>query len=133
MNWGTTKKNDAKKSQEKVTELHPPVTNSSSNSANTKATNTQIKQRAEDLESGMELLDLDFLLSLIENTEGTDKNDIIMRKLCFNEVLRRDQQNEIDSFALKTYAMNEANLYGKNIQCEAMKELAVRTEHGAKG
>ena len=133
MNWGTTKKNEPKKSQEKVAELHPPVTNISTNSGQEKTMTTQVKQKAEDLESGMELLELDFLLSLIENTEGSDKNDIIMRKLCLSEVLRRNQQNEIDSYALKAYAMNEGNIYGKTIQCEVMKELSVRTEHGSKG
>jgi len=90
------------------------------------------KARGEDLESGMELLELDFLLSIIENTDGDDKYEVTMRKLCFKEALRRDQQNEIDSSAMKVYALNENNLYGKYIQCEAMKELSARTEQNIK-
>ena len=132
MSWGTIKKSDSKKAQDKVEQLHPSGSDSAENPAEEKKMTTQVKQRSEDLESGMELLELDFLLGLIENTGSDDKNDVIMRKLCFNEILRRGQQNEIDSYALKSYAMNEGNLYGKMIQCEAMKELAVRTEHNVK-
>jgi hypothetical protein len=80
-----------------------------------------------DLQSGMELLELDFLLSIVEDTEGNDKNDVIMRKLNFNEILRREKQDHIDSTALAVYTVNEGNLYGKTIQCEATKELVRRT------
>jgi len=86
-----------------------------------------------DLASGMEILELDFLLSVIENTEGDDKNDVTMRKLGFNELLRREQLDAIDSKALKAYAVNAGNLYGKNIQCEAMKKLTERTTRKSKG
>ena len=79
------------------------------------------------LAGGMDLLDMDFLLGVIESN-GTDKNDVAMRKLTFNEVLRRNQQNEIDSVSLSAYAVDERGLYGKDIQCAAMKELARRTE-----
>jgi hypothetical protein len=81
------------------------------------------------LAGGMEMLELDFLLGVIENTDGEDKNDVAMRKLSFNEALRRNQQNEIDSSALSVYSVDEKNLYGKDIQCAAMKELTQRTEH----
>ena len=81
------------------------------------------------LAGGMEMLELDFLLGVIEGTDGEDKNDVAMRKLSFNEVLRRNQQNEIDSSALMIYAVDEKNHYGKDIQCVAMKVLAGRTEH----
>jgi len=54
---------------------------------------------------------------------------VTMRKLNFNELLRRDQLNEANSSALKVYAINQGNLYGKDIQCEAMKELTERTAH----
>jgi hypothetical protein len=131
MNWGTTKKTDVKKAQDKITELHPSGGDSSFNSVEEKAAG-QARARQEDLESGMELLELDFLLGIIENAEGDDKNDVTMRKLCFNEVMRRQQQNEIDSLALKVYSINENNLYGKTIQCEAMRELSLRTEHNVK-
>jgi hypothetical protein len=80
------------------------------------------------LGAGMDLLEMDFLLGVIENTEGEDKNDVAMRKLSFNEVLRRNQQSDIDSQSLSVYAVDEKNLYGKDIQCAAMKELTRRTE-----
>jgi hypothetical protein len=80
------------------------------------------------LAGGMDLLELDFLLGVIENTDGEDKNDVSMRKLAFDEVLRRNQQNDIDSASLSVYAVDEKNLYGKDIQCAAMKELTRRTE-----
>jgi len=83
--------------------------------------------RERDLAGGMEILELDFLLGVIEKTEGDDKNDVAMRKLAFNEALRRTKQDQIDSTALTVYAVNEGDLYGKDIQCEAMKELTKRT------
>jgi len=83
--------------------------------------------KGKDLAGGMEMLELDFLLGVIEKTKGADKNDVAMRKLGFNELLRRQQQNQIDSKALTVYAVDESNLYGKDIQCEAMKELTKRT------
>ena len=84
-------------------------------------------ERNRDLRGGMELLELDFLLSIVENTRGNDQNDVTMRKLNFNEILRRSKQNQIDSNALTVYAVNAGDLYGKDIQCEATKELAKRT------
>ncbi|MHC4462846.1 MAG: hypothetical protein ACYS6W_03840 [Planctomycetota bacterium] len=89
-------------------------------------------ERGKDLHSGMELLELDFLLSIVENTKGDDNNDVTMRKLNFTELLRRDQLNEADSHSLAVYAINEGNLYGKDIQCEAMKQLTTRTKHKGK-
>ncbi len=80
------------------------------------------------LAGGMEMLEMDFLLGVIENTDGEDKNDVAMRRLSFNEVLRRNQQSEIDSASLTVYSVDEKNLYGKDIQCAAMKELTRRTE-----
>ncbi len=85
------------------------------------------RKKTEDLNSGMELLELDFLLSIVESTAGNDSNDVAMRKLTFNELLRRKNQNHIDSQALTVYAVNPGNLYGKDIQCEAMMELTKRT------
>jgi hypothetical protein len=90
------------------------------------------REGGRDLAGGMEMLKLDFLLSVVENAEGDDKNDVMMRKLNFNELLRREQLNEIDGNALKVYAVDEGNLYGKDIQFQAMKELAVRTTHKGK-
>lgn len=89
---------------------------------------SDLAEKAEkDLANGMELLELDFLLSVVENTRGDDKNDVIMRKLSFNELLRRKQLDAADSNVLKVYAMNQGNLYGRDIQCEAMKQLSERT------
>ena len=75
----------------------------------------------------MELLKLDFLVSLVEKTEGDDERDVMIRKLSFSEMSRRKQLKATDSNALKVYAMDEGNLYGKEIQCGAMKELTERT------
>ena len=86
-----------------------------------------------DLAGGMEMLELDFLLSIVEKTKGEDKNDVMMRKLNFNELLRREKQSQIDSGTLSVYAVDEGNLYGKDIQCEAMKELTKRTALKGKG
>ncbi len=90
------------------------------------------KERGKDLHSGMELLGLDLLLSIVEDTKGGDENDVAMRELNFNELLRREQLNEIDGNALKVYAVDEGNLYGKDIQCQAIKELTVRTARKSK-
>ena len=80
-----------------------------------------------DLRGGMDLLELDFLLSIVENTKGNDPNDVTMRKLNFNEILRRQKQSQIDSNALAVYVVNAGNLYGKDIQCAATQDLARRT------
>ena len=85
-----------------------------------------------DLGSGMEVLELDFLLSVVEYTKGHDKNDVTMRKLAFNELIRREQVDTIDRSALKVYTVDETNLYGKDIQCEAMKKLTDRTPRKSK-
>ena len=84
-------------------------------------------EKNKDLQSGMDLLELDFLLSIVENTKGNNLNDVTMRKLNFNEVLRREKQSQVNSKVLTIYAINRGNLYGKDIQCEATKELAERT------
>ena len=85
------------------------------------------KRKNRNLESGIELLDLDFLLTTVESTDGEDRNDFAMRKITFNELLRMDCVNCIDSMALKHYTINAKNLYTKDIQCAAMSELAKRT------
>lgn len=109
----------------KIVEMPSPSKTASnvSNDENLKSGSNKNK----DLAGGMEILDLDFLLSIVENTVGNDKNDVTMRKLTFDELLRREQLNTIDSNALKVYAINEGDLYGKTIQCEAMKVLTERT------
>ena len=112
----------------KLAEVRPSTDGSSPETAEQeKLKSESAKER--DLASGMEMLELDFLLGVIEKTKGDDKNDVAMRKLSFNELLRREQQKHIDSKALTVYAVDEDNLYGKDIQCEAMKELTKRTTH----
>ncbi|MCK4751867.1 MAG: hypothetical protein KAS75_00370 [Planctomycetes bacterium] len=81
-----------------------------------------------DLQGGMELLEVDFLLSIVENTAGNDANDVAMRKLNFEEILRRGKQGQIESSALVVYAVNAGSLYGKVIQCAATSELSKRTK-----
>lgn len=109
----------------KVVEMRPSEKNSSEEEAK------ESKER--NLAGGMELLELDFLLSVIENTKGNDRNDVTMRKLSFNELIHREQADTIDSNALKVYAIDKNSLYSKVIQCEAMRVLTDRTKRGSKG
>ncbi len=126
---GETKKTEASK----VVELRPSAKDASGDVAGQqKPKGESDREGGRDLAGGMEMLELDFLLSVVENTKGDDKNDVMMRKLNFNELLRREQLNEIDSNALKVYVVDEGNLYGKDIQCQAMKELTVRTARKGK-
>jgi len=126
MAWSTVgeKKGEEKRAtRNKVVELHQ----SAEAAGQEKPEGEPATERNRDLQGGMELLELDFLLSIVENTKGNDQNDVTMRKLNFNEVLRRGKQDQIDSHALTVYAVNAGDLYGKDIQCEATKELAKRT------
>jgi hypothetical protein len=128
MVWNTIreKKSEVKNmAASKIMEVHSPAKAPEENLRS-------ISSRNKDLAGGMEILDLDFLLSIVENTEGNDKNDVSMRRLTFDELLRREQQDTIDSNALKVYAINEGELYGKVIQCEAMKVLTERTTRKSK-
>lgn len=112
----------------KIVEMNPPAKSPFSDGENLR----RDSNRNKDLAGGMELLDLDFLLSIVENTDGTDKNDVAMRRLTFDELIRRQQQDSIDSNALKVYAVNDGSLYSKVIQCEAMKVLTERTSRKSK-
>jgi hypothetical protein len=85
------------------------------------------RRRTRDLQSGMELLNVDFLLGIVENTSSNDDMDVTMRKLNFNELIRTEQLHAVDSNALKVYALNEDGFYDKQIQFEAVKELSART------
>jgi len=111
----------------KIVEVHSPGRMSSDISGEEHLKSEFNRNRDKDLAGGMEILDLDFLLNVVESTEGEDKNDVAMRRLTFDELLRRDQLDTIDSNALKVYAINDGSLYGKVIQCEAMKVLTERT------
>jgi len=79
------------------------------------------------LAGGAELLKANFLLSTVEKTEDNDKTNVMMRKLSFKELARRNRLDAVDSKALKIYAINKNNLYGKDMQCDAMRQLAKRT------
>ena len=83
--------------------------------------------KGKDLKSGMELLAKDFLVGVVEETNAVDRLDIAMRRMCFNELIRREELSAIASDALKVYILDEGGFYGKVIQCAAMKELAGRT------
>lgn len=85
------------------------------------------KEAKKDLAGGMELLELDFLLGVVENTNGNGKNDVMIRKLSFNELLHRRKLSAIDSSTLKVYAKDAKSVYDKDIQCGAMNELSQRT------
>ena len=87
------------------------------------------RKNGRDMHSGMELLDLAFLLSIVESVDNDEKTEVAMRKLCFNELVRTGQRTEIDSKALKIYAIDLEGLYGKDIQCQSLQELAERTSH----
>ncbi len=128
------KKGDVKKTPTgKVAELHPSGRGPSEETVGEgRPKDSLARDKDKDLASGMEILELEFLLSIVENTDGDDRNDVTMRRLNFNELLRREQLDTIDSSALKVYARNDGNLYGKVIQCEAMKELTKRTVHKGK-
>lgn len=89
-----------------------------------------VRRRARDLQSGMELLGLDFLLSIVEDTASDNDLDVTMRKLNFNELIRTDQLQAVESNVLKEYGLNADGHYDKRIQCEAIKELTARTAHG---
>ncbi len=90
------------------------------------------EKKARDLQGGMDLLELDFLLKVVENTQDTVANDVSMRTLCFNELIRTRRVSEIDSNALSVYAVDRDGHYGKDIQLAAMKQLTERTAHGTK-
>ena len=85
------------------------------------------REKRKDLAGGMERLERDFLVSIVENTQGDDKNDVMLRRLSFNELVRRGELKAADSKSLKAYAINQGSLYDKRIRCEALKELAERT------
>jgi hypothetical protein len=129
MAWNNVgeKKGDVKKGVAgKVVSLHSASKDSSESADSSRG---QLSREGnKDLSGGMEILEPDFLLSVVENTKGDDSNDITMRRLTFYELLRRNQLNTIDSNSLKVYAVNEHRFYDKTIQCEAIKVLAERTQ-----
>lgn len=85
-------------------------------------------EKGRDLQGGMELLELGFLLSVLEDMSSAEVSDVTMRKLSFEEILRRDRLSRVSSKALKICAKDEQGFYGRKIQCEAMKQLSQRTK-----
>jgi len=125
----------ANKTADSALDMSEPSTQEDFSETATEKTskNESTRKNDADLNSGMELLELDFLLSIVENTQGNEENDVTMRRLSFNELLRRGRQSQIDSRSLAVYAVNEGDLYGKDIQCEAIIELTRRTvQHNKK-
>ncbi len=107
--------------EEKVSKMRETIRNEKRPEVN--------RKRGRDVTSGMDLLDLDFMLDTVENVEAADPNDILMRKLLFDEILRSERLHEVDSSALKAYAVNQGGIFDKDVQCEALKELTERTIH----
>jgi hypothetical protein len=91
-------------------------------------------ERRRNLKSGMELLAEDFLVSVVESRPaGTEIDDRVveMQKMCFAELSRRSRLSALSSVALKVYILDEKAVYGKSVQCQAMSELAGRTQKDA--
>ncbi len=72
--------------------------------------------------------DLTVMLDIVEDTTSNNDDDVIMRILTLEKLICQNQLDQTDSHALKIYAMDEDNLYGKPIQRAAMTELASRTQ-----
>lgn len=84
-----------------------------------------------DLAGGMELLGDDFLIGVIEDLGGGDGREVSMRRMSFEELIRRGGLAGLSGEALKVYAVDKGHLYGKVIQCEALGEMARRTRSAA--
>ncbi|MHC4186780.1 MAG: hypothetical protein ACYST2_00630 [Planctomycetota bacterium] len=123
------KKSEVKRTvKNKVVSLHSPDEKKPSETKDKENSEKEVvMEKNKDLNSGMELLEMDFLLGIVEHTSNHDPKDVTMRKLNFDELLRRGNLDKIDSHALAVYAVNAGDPYGKEIQCEATMELARRT------
>jgi len=91
---------------------------------------SHVGAKRRDLKSGMELLGGSFLVKIIETRLAgipAAGLDIEMQKMCFAELMRRRELSAVSSEALRTYTIDEAGLYGKTIQRQAMEELFHRT------
>jgi hypothetical protein len=86
-----------------------------------------LRRKGRDLRSGMELLASDFLARVVERTGEVSRQDIEMRRLCFEELIRRGELAALSSDALKVYILDDNGHFGKSIRCDAMKELSSRT------
>jgi hypothetical protein len=88
------------------------------------------QKKISDLKSGLELLELSFLVKLVSSIENMGNYDVEMRKIAFSELARREKLNSVEGKVLKVYAKNLENFFGKLIQCRAITELASRTKAG---
>ena len=94
------------------------------------------RRKFADLGSGLELLELPFLVGVVSDTGGKSKLDAEMRKIAFTELARRERLGDVASKVLKVYAKNSAcggpkggeGGFGKAIQCQAIRELSSRTK-----
>jgi len=91
----------------------------------------QAAKGSRDLAGGMELLGDAFLVGVIEDVGGRNGRDVLMRRMSFEELVRRGGLAGLSSEGLKAYAVDKGHLYGKAIQCEALGELARRTRSAA--
>ncbi|MHC4690154.1 MAG: hypothetical protein ACYS5F_11040 [Planctomycetota bacterium] len=109
------KKSEVKRSaKKKIVPLHTPDEEKSGETKSMENSEKEVvMEKNKDLNSGMELLEMDFLLGIVEHTASSDSKDVTMRRLNFDELL--------------VYAVNAGDPYGKEIQCEATKELSRRT------
>ena len=110
-----------------VTEENEALKEKAAAVVNVNSEKPKASRKDNDTNSGLELLDIEFVLGVVDSTDSADPNDITMRKIGFNEILRRNSRNRISSAALKVYALDQNKFYGKDIQCQAMQELAERT------
>lgn len=77
---------------------------------------------------GLELLEDNFLVEMVNQVTNTDSDDLTMHMLALKEMIRRDKLNLASSKALAFYTLNKTKEYDKKIQCAAMLELAKRTD-----
>jgi len=136
MAWDTIdKKKGSKKrtTRSRLEWLHSLDQEPSSDASSHEQSENEVNmEKSKDLHSGMELLEMDFLLGVVENTVSGDSKDVTMRRLNFEELNRRGKLGQVDSHSLAVYAVNAGDLYGKEIQCAATQELAHRTNNGSK-
>jgi hypothetical protein len=80
-----------------------------------------------DTKTGLEIVNREFLVEVVERTDAVDNLDISMRSMCFDELVRRNELSALSSEALKVYVLNESEFFSKTIRREAMTQLAGRT------
>ena len=102
----------------------PRVTPAKMPASQNKVETTQTNR---DMQSGMELLGVEFVLDLAEKTDFDTRDEAVMHNIGLNELIRRGSFELIDSNTLAAYVTNDGNFYSTQIQCSAMQVLAQRT------